>query len=193
MGYFFYQKVEPYGYFLSKKLKYFSLTKLKYLSRINKMTTIQTFGDKVVMLSNSSGISAAEIAVKQQLILAEDIPEGGFVKRNRWQSNEQLTRLTAELGINLADIVLDEEKENFNDYIKYCLNFLEYDDDEDAVYIKEWLRDFDENNLEGYNWWHSENIVIMEEIIRRSNDTRETMANTLRTLQNILRVKEEQY
>jgi hypothetical protein len=191
MGYFFYQKVEPYGYFLSKKLKYFSLTKLKYLSRINKMTTIQTFGDKVVMLSNSSGITAAEIAVKQQLILAEDIPEGGFVKRNRWQSNEQLTRLTAELGINLADIVLDEEKENFNDYIKYCLNFLEYDDDEDAVYIKEWLRDFDENNLEGYNWWHSENMVIMEEIIRRKHDTRETMANTLRKLQAILRMEEQ--
>jgi hypothetical protein len=188
MGYFFIVKHKVNFY---KKLKYFSLTKLKYLSTINKMTTIQTFGDKVVMLSNSSGITAAEIAVKQQLILAEDIPAGGLVKRNRWQSNEQLTRLTVELGINLADIALDEEKENFNDYIKYCLNFLEYDDDEDAVYIKEWLRDFDENNLEGYNWWHSENMVIMEEIIRRKHDTRETMANTLRKLQAILRMEEQ--
>jgi hypothetical protein len=156
------------------------------------MTTIQTFGDKVVMLSNSSGITAAEIAVKQELIFVEDIPAGGFVKRKRWHSNEQLTRLSAELGVNLADIVLDEEKENLNDYIKYCLNFLEYDDDEDAIYIKEWLRDFDENNLEGYNWWHSENMDLMEEIIRRKHDTRGTMANTMKALQTILRMEEQE-
>jgi len=150
------------------------------------MTTIQTFGDKVVMLNNSSGISAAEIAVKQQLILAEDIPEGGFVKRNRNYSNERLTQLIAELGVNLADIVLDEEKENFNDYIKYCLNFLEYDDDEDAMYLKIRLRDFDE-----LNWRDSDNMLMLEEIIGRNHDTRETMANTLRALQAILREKEQ--
>lgn len=155
------------------------------------MTTIQTFGNKVVMHSNSSGISAAEIAVKQELILAEDIPEGGFVKRERNYSNERLTQLIAELGVNLADIALDEEKENLNDYIKYCLNFSEYYDDEDAVYIKEWLRDFDVNNLEVYNWWHSENMDLMEDIIRRKHDTRETMANTMKTLQDILRMEEQ--
>jgi len=159
------------------------------------MTTIQKFGSKVVMHSNSSGISAAEIALKRELIFVEDIPDWGFVKREREYSNEDLTQLTAEMGINLADIVIDEENENYNDFIQHCWSFFRIDDDEDAVYInedvvysKEWLRDVD---LNGNDWWNDEHFKWLQPLVHRRHDTPETIGNTLRALQIILRVKEQ--
>ena len=142
------------------------------------------------MHSNSSGISAAEIALNRELILAEDIPDWGFVKREREYSNEDLTQLTADLGINLADIVIDEENENYNDFIQHCWSFYKIDDEEEEEEwmknLKEWLRDVD---LNGNDWWNDERFKWMQPLVHRRHDTPETIGNTLRALQIILREK----
>jgi hypothetical protein len=143
------------------------------------------------MHSNSSGISAAEIALKRELIFVEDIPDWGFVRRDRKYSNEELTQLTAELGINLADIVIDEENENYNDFIQHCWSFFRIDDEEDnddITYLKEWLRDVD---LNGNDWWNDAIFGWIQPLVHRRHDTPETIGNTLRALQIILRVKEQ--
>lgn len=83
------------------------------------------------------------------LMYEGDLPSTMFLKRYR-MSVEQLSGVSIWKGAgDLSAIIYDEDNESPDDYLKYCLQFLDLPENAD---LKQWMRDLDATG-DPTLWW----------------------------------------
>jgi hypothetical protein len=84
------------------------------------------------------------------LIHEDDLPSSMFIKRYRLSLQEAAGMSISKGAGDLAAIIYDEVNESPDDYLKYCLQFLDLPENAD---LKRWMQQMDDTGDYYTRWW----------------------------------------
>ena len=117
-------------------------------------------------------------------LVAEDtLPANVYLFRSR--SPRDMARF---INMPADNYLFDEDNESSDDYLKYCLLALEAElDPDEKRMLKKVILNYRYDDVNYFRWWQSSYQFDFVNIIRRVNDTNDTINETLKRIQGFLR------